>query len=91
MFLSTLNLKSHGIITKMVPAQGQGYNGAIAPSQDCRISHLPWNKCDAEVILLYINSYNPVCSHYKFKNAPYKCKIVNKRNVRTLSRKQRKQ
>ena len=91
MFLSTLNLKSHGMITEILPTQRQSYNGAIAPSHDCRVSRPPWNKCDADVILLHIKSYNSVCSHYKLKNAPYKSKIVNKENVRKLSRKQRKQ
>ena len=34
MFLSTLDLKSDGMITKMVRAQRQSYDGAIAPGQD---------------------------------------------------------
>ena len=72
MFLSTLCLKSDGMITEMVRAQRQSYDGAIAPVEDRRGSHLPSNKCDAEVIRLHINSYNPAISHYKRKNAPYK-------------------
>ena len=56
----------------MVRAQRQSYDGAIAPVEDRRGSHLPSNKCDAEVIRLHINSYNPAISHYKRKNAPYK-------------------
>ena len=47
-------------------------DGAMAPVEDCRGSHLPSNKCDAEVIRLHVNSYNPAISHYKRKNAPYK-------------------
>ena len=72
MFLSTLCLKSDGMITEMVRAQRQSYDGAIAPVKDSRGSHPPSNKCDAEVIHLHINSYNPAISHYKHKNAPYK-------------------
>ena len=70
--LSTLGLKSDGMITEMVRAQRQSYDGAIAPVEDRRGSHPPSNKCDAEVIRLHINSYNPVISHYKRKNTPYK-------------------
>ena len=72
MFLSTLDLKSDGMITKMVGAQRQGYYGAIAPVEDRKGSHPPSNKYDAEVIFLEINSYNPAICHYKRKNAPYK-------------------
>ena len=72
MFLSTLGLKSDGMITEMVRAQRQSYDGAIAPVEDHRGSHLPSNKCDVEVICRHINSYNPTISHYKRKNAPYK-------------------
>ena len=72
MFLSTLGLKSDGMITEMVRAQRQSYDGAIAPVEDRRGSHPPSNKCDAEVIRLHINSYNPAINHYKRKNAPYK-------------------
>ena len=57
MFLSTLNLKSDGMITEMVHAQRQSYDGAITPAEDRR------GKCDAEVIRLHINSYNPSISH----------------------------
>ena len=72
MFLSTLGLKSDGIITEMVRVQRQSYDGAIAPVKDRRGSHPPSNKWDAEAIRLHINSYNPAISHYKRKNAPYK-------------------
>ena len=72
MFLRTLGLKSDGMIAEMVRAQRQSYDGAIAPVEDRRGSHPPSNKCDAEVIRLHINSYNPAISHYKRKNAPYK-------------------
>ena len=72
MFLSTLGLKSDGMITEMARAQSQSYDGAIAPTEDHRGSHPQSNKCDAEVIRLHINSYNPPISHYKHKNAPYK-------------------
>ena len=72
MFLSTLCLKSEGMITEMVRAQRQSYDCAIASIEDCRDNHLPTSKCDAEVIRLHINSYNPAISHYKHKNAPYK-------------------
>ena len=72
MFLSTLGLKSDRMITEMVRAQRQSYDGGIAPVEDRRGSHPPSNKCDAdaEVIRLHINSYNPAISHYKRKNAP---------------------
>ena len=72
MFLSTFVLKLDGMITEMVLAQRPSYDGATAPVEDCRGSHLPSNKCDAEVIRLHVNSYNPAISHYKRKNAPYK-------------------
>ena len=71
-FLSTLGLKSDGMITEMVHAQRQSYDGVITPAEDRRGSHPPSNKCDAEVIRPHINSYNPAISHYKRKNAPYK-------------------
>ena len=63
MFLSTLGVKSDGMITKMVHAQRQSYDGAITPAEDRRGSHPPSNNCDAEVIRLHINSYNPAISH----------------------------
>ena len=72
MFLSTFGLKLDGMITEMVRFQRQSYDGAIAPVEDCRGSHLPSNKCDAEVIHLNIDSYIPAISRYKRKNAPYK-------------------
>ena len=57
----------------MVRAQRQMLNdGAKAPIEDRRDTLPPSNKCDAEVIRLYINSYNFAISHYKSKNAPYK-------------------
>ena len=56
MFLSTLGLKSDGMINEMVDAQRQSYDGAITPAEDRR------DKCDAEVIRLHINSYNPSIS-----------------------------
>ena len=72
MFLSTLGLKSDGMITEMVGAQRQSYDSGIAPIEDRRGSHQPSNKCDAEVVRLHINSYNPSISQYKRKNAPNK-------------------
>ena len=71
MLLNTLGLKSNGTIIKMVLAQSQSSDGAIAPIEDRRGSHPPSNKCDAEVIHFHINSYNPAISHYKRKNAAY--------------------
>ena len=56
----------------MVRTQRQSYDGAIAPRQDRRGSHLPSNTCDAEVIPLHINSYQPLINHHKHKNAPCK-------------------
>ena len=56
----------------MVRAQRQSYDGAIVPVEDRRGSLPPSNKCDAEVIRLHINSYNPAISRYKRKNAPDK-------------------
>ena len=72
MFLSTLGLKSDGMITETVRAQRQSYDGVIATFEDRRGSHPPLNKCDVEVIRLDINSYNPSISHYKRKNVPIK-------------------
>ena len=72
MLLNTRGLKSDGTKTEMVLAQSQSCDGAIAPIEDRRGSHPPSNKCDAEVIYFYINSCNPVISHYKRKNAAYK-------------------
>ena len=65
MFLSTLGLKLDGMITEMVHAQRQSYDGAITTAEHRRGSQPPSNKCDAEVIRLNINSYNPAISHYK--------------------------
>ena len=39
MFLSTLGLKSDEVITEMVHAQRQSYDGAIAPVEDRKSSH----------------------------------------------------
>ena len=72
MFLSTLGLKSDEMTTEMVRDQCQSCDGAIAPIEDRRGRHPPSNKCDAEVIRLHINLYNPAISHYKRKNEPYK-------------------
>ena len=72
MFLSIFGLKSDGMITEMVLAQSQSCDSAIAPIEDRRGSHPLSNNCDAEVIYLHINSYNPTISHYKRKNAAYK-------------------
>ena len=72
MFLSKFGLKSDGMITEMVHAHCQSYDGAITPAEDRRVSHPTSNRCDAEVIHLYVNSYNPAISHYERKNAPYK-------------------
>ena len=68
MFLSTLCLKSEGMITEMVRAQRQSYDCAIAPIEDCRDNHLPTSKCDAEVIRLHINSYNPAITKFSENN-----------------------
>ena len=56
----------------MLHAQRQSYNGAITPIEDRSGHHPSSNKCDPEITLLPINSYNPPISHYKLKNAPYK-------------------
>ena len=72
MFLGTFGFKSDGMITEMVHAHRQSYDGAITPAEDRRGNHPPSNRCDAEVICLHINSYNPAISHDKCKNAPYK-------------------
>ena len=69
MFLSTLGLESDGMITKMVHAQRQCSDGAIAPIEDRRGSHPTSNKCDTEVIPLHIISENPAIIYYKRKNA----------------------
>ena len=71
MFVSIFGLKSDGMITEMVLAQSQSCDSAIAPIEDRRGSYPLSNKCDAEVIYLHINSYNPAISHYKRKNAAY--------------------
>ena len=71
MFLSTLGLKSDGMITKLVCAQRQSYDSAVVPIEDCRDSHPPSNKSYPEVIRLHINSYNLAISHYKCKNVLY--------------------
>ena len=44
MFLSTLGLKSDKMITEMVHAQRQSYDGAIAPAEDRKGSYPPSNK-----------------------------------------------
>ena len=72
MFLSPRRLKSGGMITDMVRAQRQRYDGAIAPTEGRSCRHPTLNECDAEVIRLHINSNNPEISHYKRKNTLYK-------------------
>ena len=95
MFLNTLGLKSDGMITEIVRAQHHSYDGPIAPIEDRSVSHPPSNKCDAEVIHLHINSYNPTIRHYKTQECTIqvtsKSRIGNKGNVQKLFRKQRKQ
>ena len=95
MFLNTLGLKSDGMITEIVRAQHHSYDGPIAPIEDRSVSHPSSNKCDAEVIRLHINSYNPTIRHYKTQECTIqvtsKFRIVNKGNVQKLFRKQRKQ
>ena len=44
MFLSMLGLKSDGVITEMVCAQLQSYDGAIALNENRRVNHPPLNK-----------------------------------------------
>ena len=67
----------------------------MTPAEDGRGSHPSSNKCDAEVIRLHINSYNPTIRHYKTQECTIevtsKSRIVNKGNVQKLFRKQRKQ
>ena len=84
MFLSTLDLKSDGMITKMMRAQRQSYYGAIAPVEDRKGSHPQSNKCDTEVICLDINSYNPAICHYKRKNAPCKWYLNPKLSIKEM-------
>ena len=72
MFPSIPGLKSDGMITEMVRAQRQSCDSAKAPIEHCSGRHPPFNKSDAEVICLLINSYNAAISHYKHKNSPYK-------------------
>ena len=49
MFMSTLGLKSDGMITEMVRAKRQSYDGSIAPIEDRWDSHPSSNKCYEEV------------------------------------------
>ena len=49
MFLSTLGLKSDGMITKIVRAKRQSYDGSIAPIEDGWDSHPSSNKFYEEV------------------------------------------
>ena len=84
MFLSTLGLKSDEVITEMVHAQRQSYDGAIAPVEDRKSSHPRLNKCDAEVICLHLNSDNPPISHYKHKNVPYKWDLNSELSIKEM-------
>ena len=59
MFLSTLEVKSDGVITELARAQSQSYADAIAPLEDRRDKHPASHKCDTQAIRLHINSYNP--------------------------------
>ena len=57
-------IESDGMITEIVRPQRQMLNdGPKAPIEDRRGTLPASNKCDAEVIRLYINSYNPAISH----------------------------
>lgn len=72
MFLSTLGLRSDGMITDLVRAQIRSYASAIAPIEDCRGKHPASHKYDTDTICLHINSYHESISHCKRKDTPNK-------------------
>ena len=94
LFLSTLGLESDGMMTEMVRAQRQSYEGAIAPIEDRRGRYPPSNNCDAEVIRQHKNSYNLAISQYKRNNSPYKWYLnpeSSRKEIYKILRKQREQ
>ena len=72
MFLRTLELKSDGMIIKLVRTLGQSYVDPVAPTEDRRGKNPASHKCDTKAIRLHINSYNPSIRLYKHKDAPKK-------------------
>ena len=70
MFLSTLGLKSDGILTGFISAKTNAHEGIQSILKDNRGNSTPTNKKNVEIIKQHINSYQPQVSHYASENAP---------------------
>ena len=70
MFLSTLWLKSDGIITGFISAKTNADEGIQSILKDNRGISTPTNKKNVEIIKEHISSYQPKVSHYASENAP---------------------
>lgn len=72
MLLSTLGLKSDGIITELIRAQSQSDANTIALIENRMDKHPASHNCDTKAIYLHINSYKSSISQYKCNDAPNK-------------------
>ena len=72
MFLSTLGLKTDGMITEFVKAKTDSNTSASKLIQDKRGSAPNPTKLDEEAIKSHIESFNPQVSHYKLDHAPHR-------------------
>ena len=66
MFLSTLGLKTDGMITEFQRAK----ESTKPVIQDCRGQSAPPNKVQHDVVREHINSYHPAVSHYNLAHTP---------------------
>ena len=70
MFLSTLRLKSEGIITGLISAKTNADEGIQSILKDNRGISTPTNKKNVEIIKEHISSYQPQVSHFASENTP---------------------
>ena len=70
MFLSTLGMKTDGMITSFIAAKTKGTDNIECVLKDNRGSSIPTNKKNVELIKQHINSFKPQVSHYASENAP---------------------
>ena len=70
MFLSTLGLKTDGMITGFISAKTNADEGIQSMLKDYRGHSTPTKKKNAKIIKEHISSYQPKVSHYASENAP---------------------
>ena len=70
MFLSTLWLKSDGIITGFISAKTNADEGIQSILKDNRGHSTPTKKKNAKIIKEHISSYQPKVSHYASEKSP---------------------